>query len=81
MSENMKKIISAVCGLAVYSAVSANAQIDLGVSDFPDSTANETLEQQFEKNTGSQKSFSFFDKAVNLFSSSAPSKEKKNVKT
>ncbi len=79
MSENMKKIISAVCGLAVYSAVSANAQIDLGVSDFPDSTANETLEQQFGKNTGSQKSFSFFDKAVNLFSSSAPSQAPKNV--
>ncbi len=75
----MKKVVSVFCGLIAFSAVTANAQIDLGVSDIPDNTTGETLEQQFEQNSDSQKSFSFFDKAVSLFSSAKPAQAPKNI--
>lgn len=75
----MKKIVSVICGFAVFSAVSAKAQIDLGVSDLPDNLENETLEQQFNQNSGNQKSFSIFDKAVSLFGSSKPEQKPESV--
>ena len=79
MMRDMKKVVSVFCGLIAFSAVTANAQIDLGVSDIPDNTTGETLEQQFEQNSDSQKSFSFFDKAVSLFSSAKPAQAPKNI--
>lgn len=75
----MNKTVSVVCGLIAYSAVSASAQIDLGVSDVSDNFESETLELQLEQGSSSQKSFSFFDKAVNLFSSSKPSQAPKDI--
>lgn len=51
-------------------AFPAYAQIDLGVGDFTDSSASQSIEQSLSTSQTRTKSFSFFDHAVSLFSSS-----------
>ncbi|MCM1323518.1 MAG: sel1 repeat family protein [Acetobacter sp.] len=77
----MKKIFLVICGFMLCTTVSAQAQmdIDLGVGEISDNVSQKTLEQNFDQNTTSKKSFSLFDQAVNLFSSSKPNESSKNL--
>lgn len=64
-----KLLLAGCCGIICF-AYSAYAQIDLGVDDdYSVSQTGESLNQEIDSVSNNSKSFSLFEKALNLFSS------------
>jgi len=77
-NRKMKKIFLTVFGVFVCVAFPVCAQIDLGVGDFAE-TSDIKDTQPLSKTQTRKKSFSFFDSAINLFSSNKPTQEVKEI--
>lgn len=65
----MKKIFLLTFSVFICTTFSAYSQIDLGVDDLSDTGEPQALQQSLPSSQSQTKSFSFFDKALNLFSS------------
>lgn len=77
----MKKILFNVCCFTIGIVFNAHAQIDLGVDDlsFDNSDDDIKMELSADNSTANTKSFSVFDKALNIFRISEPNKENENI--
>lgn len=75
----MKKVFLNVFGVFICSAFPAYAQIDLGVGETVETNDTQSIQQSLSSSQTSSKSFSFFDQAVNLFSSTKPVQEHADI--
>ncbi len=77
----MKKIVFNVCCLTIGIVFNTYAQIDLGVDDLSLDTGDEDVKMEIstDNSTANTKSFSFFDKALNIIGISEPEKENATI--